>query len=83
MSTTDQPAARLEGASEATFRSLIGRKISVRYRLHDDPEHPHSEAVGMVASVGDGVVSVVNRRGEMSVFAIDDVIAGKAWPISE
>lgn len=36
----------------------------------------------MVASVADGVVSVVNRRGEMSLFAIDDVIAGKAWPIS-
>jgi hypothetical protein len=74
---------RLESATEATWKGLIGRKVSVRFRLPSDIEHPFSEAIGMVASVGDGVVSVVNRRGEMSVFAIDDVLAGKAWPVSE
>ena len=44
----------------------LGRKVSVRYRLHGDPEHPFSEAVGVVASVtADGdteIVTLIDRR---------------------
>jgi uncharacterized protein (DUF302 family) len=45
----------------------LGRKVSVRYRLHGDPVHPFSEAVGVVASVatdgGAEVVTIIDRRG--------------------
>jgi hypothetical protein len=59
----------------------LGRKVSLRFKLHDDPDHPHSEAIGMVASVEqDGpsaVVTVVNRRGESTRFDCADVEAAK------
>jgi hypothetical protein len=75
---------RLEGASEATWRSLLGRKVSIRYRLESDPQHPVSEAIGIVMSVkpdesGAASVTIVNRRGEEVTISIEDVLAGKAW----
>ena len=76
---------RLEGATEEVWRSLLGRKVSIRYRLRDDPaEHAVSEAIGIVMSVKsdetDGAeVSIVDQRGEITKVAIDDVMAGKAW----
>jgi hypothetical protein len=75
---------RLEGATEEVWRSLLGRKVSIRFRLRDDREHDSSEAVGIVMAIKsdetDGArVSIVDRRGEITEVAIDDVIAGKAW----
>jgi len=75
---------RLENASEETWRSLLGRKVSIRYKLTGDPEHPVSEAVGIVMSVkadetGKAQVLIVNRRGDISTVGTDDVLAGKAW----
>ena len=49
--------------------------------LHDDPAHPFSEAIGMVASVeGDewaADVRVINRRGVATRFSSADVVAAK------
>ena len=75
---------RLEGATEGTWRSLLGRKVSVRYRLRDDPEHDSSEVIGIVMSIKsdetDGAqISIVDKRGDITKVAIDDVMAGKAW----
>ena len=79
---------RLEGASEEDWRSLLGRKVSVRYRLHGDPEHPFSEAIGIVMSVkpdesGAAAVTIVDRRGDTATIPIEDVLAGKAWRPSD
>lgn len=74
--TTTEP---LGEPNEAAWRALLGRKISVRYRVHDDPAHPFSEAIGMVQKVADGRVEVVNRRGEVARFAFEDLVAGKVW----
>lgn len=67
--------------SVAYWRRRLGRKVSLRLNLHDDPAHPFSEAIGMVSAVeGDDEsarVSVVNRRGETSSFAVVDVVAAK------
>jgi hypothetical protein len=69
----------LESPSAADWRSLLGRKVSVRYRLHSDPSHRFSEAIGIVASVTDTTVGIINRRGQVSEVPIDDLIAGKTW----
>ena len=70
-----------EPRSVAYWRARLGRKVSLRFKLHGDPAHPFSEAIGMVASTeGEGSearVSVVNRRGETATFAVSDVIAAK------
>ena len=76
---------RLEGATEEVWRSLLGRKVSIRYRLRDDPSgHPVSEVIGIVMSIKsdetDGTqISIVDKRGDITKVAIDDVMAGKAW----
>jgi hypothetical protein len=62
---------------------LLGKKVSLRYRLRGDESHPFSEAIGMVQSVttdDDGTIglTVVNRRGETTTMAIDDILAAKA-----
>jgi hypothetical protein len=76
---------RLEGLDTAEWRALLGRKVSVRYAIYDDPEHRVTEAIGMVASVtGEGTdttISLVNRRGESVSFPLQHLIAGKAFPI--
>jgi len=63
---------------------LLGRKVSIRYRLHDDPQHPFSEAVGVVMSVerserGD-LVTILNRHGQKVVVCSTDVAARKTFP---
>ena len=63
---------------------MLGAKVSIRYRLHDDPGgHPFSEAVGVVMAVDkqsdDATVTIMTKRGEVSV-AIDDVLAMKVFP---
>ena len=69
--------------SEADWRRALGRKVSLRYRLHDDPEHEVAEAVGFVQSVErDDVVhiSIVNRRGKLTRVPLDDIEAAKLFP---
>ena len=67
------------------LRDNLGRKISVRYRLHGDPAHPFSEAIGMIQNVrsttdaGD-VVEIVNRRGAVATVPVRDITAFKLWP---
>jgi hypothetical protein len=70
------------GAPPDDWHSLLGRKVSVRFRLHGDPSHRFSEAVGVVqavgpASGGDAVVSILKRHGEVVEVAARDVLACK------
>jgi hypothetical protein len=71
--------------SEAFWRQHLGRKVSIRYRMHGDPRHPFSEAVGVVQAVfsgDDGVVrvSIMNRRGEEVTMPLGDILAVKVFP---
>jgi hypothetical protein len=63
----------------------LGRKVSVRYRLHGDPDHPFSEAVGVVASVaadgGAEVVTIMDRRGKAIAIPASDLLAVKVFPL--
>jgi hypothetical protein len=63
----------------------LGRKVSVRYRIHGDPEHPFSEAVGVVASVtGSGdheVVTLIDKRGASIAIPAPDLLAVKVFPL--
>jgi hypothetical protein len=63
---------------------LLGRKVSVRYALRADPEHPFSEAIGMVGSVeGEGsdlTISIFTKRGERVEMRAGDVLAAKVFP---
>ena len=58
----------------------MGRKVSLRYRLHDDPEHPFSEAIGVVMSVGEDDLQIVGKRGEVVSIPIGDIEASKLFP---
>ncbi len=63
----------------------LGRKVSIRYRLHDS-DHPFSEAVGVVAAVAPGSdghtsLAIVNRRGETLSVAASDILAAKLFPL--
>ena len=67
------------------YRPLLGRKLSLRYRLHDDPAHPFSEAIGVLSSVapdhGDReTLTIVTRRGETVHVPVSDVVAARVFP---
>ena len=68
----------------ADWRRLLGRKISIRYRLHDDPEHPFSEAIGVVSAVEQdergASISILTRRGATVDVADSDILAVKEFP---
>ena len=77
-------AAASSPLSFQEFKQNLGRKVSIRYRLHGDPDHPFSEAIGMIQSVGVGregeeVVEIVNRRGEVATVPIEDIEAAKLF----
>ena len=59
----------------------LGRKVTLRYRVHDDAAHPFSEAIGVVMSVGNDSgrphVVILTKKSERRLVPIDDVIAGK------
>jgi hypothetical protein len=66
------------------WRSCLGRKTSMRLRLTGDPEHPFTEAVGVVQAVrtddeGPARLVVVNRRGEEREVPLSDVLAAKVF----
>lgn len=71
------PPAELHDAG--VWRGLLGTKVSLRYRLTGDADHPFSEAIGMVQGVADDVVTVVNRRGEETRIVLSDILAAKAF----
>ena len=68
------------------WKGLLGRKISIRYRLQSDPHHQFSEAVGVVMGVETSergeLVRILNKRGEQVVVATADVVARKTFPTS-
>jgi hypothetical protein len=66
------------------WRPLLGRKVSIRYALRGDPEHPFSEAIGTIGAVeGDGAdlsVTLFTKRGERVKVRASDVLATKVFP---
>lgn len=72
---------RLPVGPSGEWAPLLGRKISIRYRLHGS-DHTHSEAIGVIASVANDRIGVLNKRGERLDIAIADIEAGKVFPTS-
>ena len=68
------------------WRALIGRRVSLRYALRGDPDHPFSEAIGVIGSVeGDGPgasITLFTKKGERLTLRAADVLAAKAFPPS-
>ena len=66
------------------WHAHLGRKVSIRYRLRDDPTHPFSEAIGVVQAVrdtnGSEQIEILSRRGEVATVATDDILAAKLFP---
>ncbi len=73
------PTEPIPSADEQVWRALLGRKVSVRYRITGHSAHNFSEAIGMVQSIDSVHVKIVDRRGKVSEFALDDFVAGKVW----
>ncbi len=71
---------RLPPPRPEDWTGFLGRKISIRLRLHGDPEHPFSEAIGVVSQVSATDLTILNKKGESVTVALDDVIAGKVFP---
>ena len=70
--------------TEADWRGLLGRKVSIRFRL-PDADTPFSEAIGVVSGVGAGpdgstAVSILTKRGETKSVPLADIEAAKAFP---
>ena len=68
----------------AVWRTQLGRKASMRLRLTGDPQHPFTEAIGVVQAVrtsGDGapVLVLVDRRGSEREVPLADVLAAKVF----
>ena len=73
-----------ELADPDVWRNSLGRKTSMRLRLRGDPQHPFTEAIGVVQAVrtdaaGADVLVVVNRRGEQREVRLEDVLAAKIF----
>ena len=66
------------------WKPFLGRKVSIRFRLEDDPRHQFSEAIGVIQSVidedGGQVIEIIKRRGEVVSVAVDAILAAKMWP---
>ena len=74
-----EPFERLDSTTD--FKQHLGRRVTLRYRVHDDAAHPFSEAIGVVMSVetdsaGPSVV-ILTKKSKRRVVPIDDVITGK------
>ena len=77
---------RLDGLGYDGWRGLLGRKVSVRFHLRDDPGSPFSEAIGVVVGVeeaaeGEAKVRILSKRGRETQLVAGDVIAGKVFPL--
>ena len=75
------PQRGFRPSTEADWKRCLGRRVTLRYRLRDDSEHPFSEALGTVQSVSsderDVVVSLVDKRGEVRAVRLNDIEAAK------
>ncbi len=63
------------------WNGRLGRKVSLRYRLHDDPAHPFSEAIGVVMAVDDDNIRIMTKRGETVSIPISDIEASNLFPV--
>ena len=66
------------------WRSLLGRKISIRYALKGDPEHPFSEAIGVISGISesdDPTIAIIDREGKTTEVLGSDVLQGKVFPV--
>lgn len=77
---------RIAPGAQQDWRRLLGRKVSIRYRLHQaDAGDAFSEAIGVVMGVSEAsagpLVKIVTKRGEVREVPVGDVVAGKAWPV--
>ena len=74
-------SAAARSNSEEDWRRALGRKVSLRYRLHDDPAHAFSEAIGVVMRVAgssdDETVGIVKRTGQVVDIPARDIVAAK------
>lgn len=74
-----EPFERLDSTTD--FKQHLGRKVTLRYRVHDDAAHPFSEAIGVVMLVetesGGPNVVILTKKSKRRVVPIDDVITGK------
>lgn len=61
----------------------LGARISVLFRIHDDPEHPFSEVVGVLQRIdpetasGQEVFCVLRRNGDLVSVPSSDVVKFK------
>ena len=83
------PQQRNAASSPSTpeeWSKQLGRKISIRYKLHDDPAHGFSEAIGVVQSVrpndaGVAELGILTRQGQTRYVPVADVLAAKLFPV--
>ena len=66
------PAAFVAGTA-------IGARIVVRYRLDDDPDAGHTDALGYLRAVDSTSCVVETKRGEVTI-ALADIALAKAVP---
>ena len=74
---------RLPPDSPERWRALLGRKISIRYALSGDPEHPFSEAIGVISDVSDDddpAITILGRDGRQTELSAMSVLTGKVFP---
>jgi hypothetical protein len=74
---------RLPPDSPDAWRALLGRKITIRYALKADPEHPFSEAIGVISGVSDGAdptIAIMGRDGTTIEVEASSVLQGKVFP---
>lgn len=67
------------------WRPLLGRKVSLRYKLRES-DHPFSEAIGVVAGVtsddqGSQTIAILTRSGVTKSIPTADILASKLFPI--
>jgi hypothetical protein len=75
----------LKATTAEEWRGLLGRKVSIRYRI-SQPGAQFAEAIGVVMAVGgpdegSDQVKIITRRGDVRVVEVGSVIAGKVWPV--
>ena len=70
----------------ADWKPYLGRKVSLRFARRGDPEHPFSEAIGVLMSVstddsGAETITIARRSGETVGILTSDVLAAKIFPV--
>lgn len=76
---------RLPPDPPETWHAFLGRKVTIRYALAGDPEHPFSEAIGVISGVSEGdppTISILGRDGKTKEIAAASVLQGKVFPLS-